>query len=91
MGHEARPTCPNDIVIPNWELGTPAAMDGLHHILAGLLNVETLQVAYVMPSSAAMQPENRKHHSNDAKCRELYRLGSVILFGGAKTIDFNYM
>ena len=31
----------------------------------------TLQVTCVMPGSVATQAEIRKHHSNDAKCREL--------------------
>ena len=35
------------------------------------LNSDTLQVVCVTPSSAAMQAEQRKHHSNDAKCGEL--------------------
>ena len=60
--------CPADVLIPNWELGKPAAID---HCVTSPLNSGTLQVACVPPSSAAMQAEQRKHHSNDAKCGEL--------------------
>ena len=65
LGHEARQTRPADVLIPNWELGKPAAID------LCVTNSDTLQVACVTPSSAAMQAEQRKHHSNDAKCGEL--------------------
>ena len=27
LGHEARQTCPADVLVPNWELGKPAAID----------------------------------------------------------------
>ena len=39
--------------------------------VTSLLNFETLHVACVIPSSAATQAEQRKHHSNDEKCGEL--------------------
>ena len=68
LGHEARQTRPADVLIPNWELGKPAAID---LCVTSPLNLDTLQVACVTPSSAAMQAEQRKHHSNDAKCGEL--------------------
>ena len=68
LGHEAQQTCPADVLIPNWDLGKPAAID---LCVTSPLNSETLQVACVTPSSAAMQAEKRKHHSNDAKCGEL--------------------
>ena len=68
LGHEAQQTCPADILIPNWGLGKPAAID---LCVTFPVNSETLQVAYVIPSSAAMQAEQRKHHSNDAKCGKL--------------------
>ena len=35
------------------------------------LILASFQVACMMPGSAAMQAEKRKHHSNDAECREL--------------------
>ena len=65
LGHEARQA---DILIPNWEFGKSAAID---RCVTSPLNSETLQVACVMPGSAAMQAEKRKHHSNDAECGEL--------------------
>ena len=68
LGHEARQTRPADVLIPNWELGKPAAID---LCVTSPLNSNTLQVACVTPNSAAMQAEQRKHHSNDAKCEEL--------------------
>ena len=68
LGHEAWQTCPANILIPNWELGKPAAVD---LCITSSLNYKTLQVACVMPGSAAMQAEKRKHHSSDAKCLEL--------------------
>ena len=68
LGHEARQTRPADVLIPNWELSKPAAID---LCVTSPLNSDTLQVACVTPSSAAMQAEQRKHHSNDAKCGEL--------------------
>ena len=68
LGHEARQTRPADVLIPNWELGKPAAID---LCVTSPLNSDALQVACVTPSSAAMQAEQRKHHSNDAKCGEL--------------------
>ena len=42
LGHEARQTRPADILIPNWELGKPAAVD---LCITSVLNYETLQVA----------------------------------------------
>ena len=68
LGHEARQTRPADVLIPNWELGKPAAID---LCVKSPLNSNTLQVACVTPNSAAMQAEQRKHHSNDAKCEKL--------------------
>eukprot|EP00731_Ephydatia_muelleri_P011154 Em0006g48a len=68
LGHEARQARPADVLIPNWELGKPAAVD---LCVTSPLNSNTLQVACVTPNSAAMQAEQRKHHSNDAKCEEL--------------------
>ena len=65
LGHEARQMHPADILIPNWELSKPAAID---LCITSLLNYETLQVACVMLGSAAMQAEKRKRHSNDATC-----------------------
>ena len=59
---------PADVLIPNWELGKPAAFD---LCVRSSLNSDTLQVACVTPSSTAMQAEQRKHHSNDTKCGEL--------------------
>ena len=65
LGHEVRKMIPANVRIPNWELGKPAAID---LCVISLLNPETLQVACVISSSAEMQAEQRKHHSNDAKC-----------------------
>ena len=68
LGHESRQTRPADVLIPNWELGKLAAID---LCVTSPLHSKTLQVACVTPNSAAMQAEQRKHHSNDAKCEEL--------------------
>ena len=64
------PIIPADILNPNWELDKPAAVD---LCITSPLNYETLQVACVMPGSAAMQAEKRKHHSywNDANIEKL--------------------
>ena len=50
------------------KISEPAAID---LCITSPLNSNTLQVACVTPNSAAMQAEQRKHHSNDAKCEEL--------------------
>ena len=68
LGHDERQTLPADILVPNWELGQPAAVD--LSIISTLCH-ENIQVACVMTRSAALQAEKRKHNTNDEKCREL--------------------
>ena len=68
LGHEERQTRPADILIPNWELGEPAAV---YLSITFLLCHENIQVACVMTGSATLRAEKRKHNTNDEKCREL--------------------
>ena len=58
LGHEKRQTRPADILVPNWELGQPAAVD---LSITSLLCHENIQVACVMTGSAALQAKKRKH------------------------------
>ena len=71
LGHEARQTHPADVLIPNWELGKPAAID---LCVTSPLNSKTLQVACVTPNSAAMQAEQMGVHPFG--CRVLWKLGT---------------
>ena len=52
LRHEARQTRPADVLIPNWELGKPAAND---LCVTSPLNSDTLQIACVTPSSIQQQ------------------------------------
>ena len=58
LGHEKRQTRPADILVPNWELGQPAAVD---LSITSPLCHENIQVACVMTGSAALRAEKRKH------------------------------
>ena len=57
-----------DVLVPNWDLGKPAAFD---LSVTSTLHSSVLQKASVTASSAALAAENRKHNSNDRKCEEL--------------------
>ena len=56
------------IVISNWFLGKPAALDVS---ITSPLNPLTLLEAGVLAKSAAQVTEARKHQANDPKCLEL--------------------
>ena len=68
LGHEERQTRPADILVPNWELEQPAAVD---LSITSPLCHENIQVACVMTGSATLRAEKRKHNTNEEKCREL--------------------
>ena len=60
-------TRPADILLSNWFLGKPAALDVS---ITSLLNPLTLLEAGVLAKSAAQVTEARKHQANDPKCSE---------------------
>ena len=85
MGHDERRTRPADVLVPNWDLGKPAAFD---LTVASPLNQRILNEACVTAGSSARVSEQRKHASmtagssarvseqrkhasNDVKCSEL--------------------
>eukprot|EP00731_Ephydatia_muelleri_P031396 Em0022g910a len=61
-------TRPADILLSNWFLGKPAALDVS---ITSPLNPLTLLEAGVLTKSAAQVTEARKHQANDPKCSEL--------------------
>ena len=65
LGHNEWCTQPADVLVPNWDLGKPAAFD---LIVATSLNQSILNEA---TGSSARVSEQRKHASNDVKCSEL--------------------
>ena len=68
LGRDERRTRPADVLVPNWDLGKPAAFD---LTVASPLNQSILNEACVTPGSSARVSEQRKHASNDVKCSEL--------------------
>ena len=68
LGHDERRTRPADVLVPNWDLGKPAAFE---LTVASPLNQSILNEACVTAGSSARVSEQRKHASNDAKCSEL--------------------
>ena len=68
LGHDERRTRPADVLVPNWDLGKPAAFD---LTVASPLNQSILNEACVTAGSSARVSEQRKHASNDVKCSEL--------------------
>ncbi|KAL5487232.1 hypothetical protein EMCRGX_G019809 [Ephydatia muelleri] len=68
LGHDERRTRPADVLVPNWDLGKPAAFD---LTVASPLNQSILNEACVTAGSSARISEQRKHASNDVKCSEL--------------------
>ena len=68
LGHDERRTRPADVLVPNWDLGKPAAFD---LTVASPLNQSILNEACVTAGSSAWVSEQRKHASNDIKCSEL--------------------
>ena len=67
-GSEKSRTLPADVLIPNWSLGKPVALD---LTVTSLLNAEIISEASVAAESAAYAAEQRKHIANDPKCNEL--------------------
>ena len=61
-------TRPADVLVPNWDLGKPAAFD---LTVASPLNQSILNEACVTAGSSARVSKQRKHASNDVKCSEL--------------------
>ena len=59
---------PADVLVPNWDLGKPAAFD---LSVTSMLHSSVLLEASVTAGLAALAAENRKHNSNDRKCEEL--------------------
>ena len=58
----------NPVLVPNWDLGKPAAFD---LSVTSTLQSSALLEASVTAGSAALLAENRKHNSSDKKCDEL--------------------
>ena len=59
---------PADVLVPNWDLGKPAAFD---LSVTSTLQSSALLEASVTAGSAALLAENRKHSNSDKKCDEL--------------------
>ncbi|KAL5509164.1 hypothetical protein EMCRGX_G004476 [Ephydatia muelleri] len=59
---------PADVLVPNWDLGKPAAFD---LSVTSTLQSSALLEASVTVGSAAQLAENRKHNNSDKKCDEL--------------------
>eukprot|EP00731_Ephydatia_muelleri_P005189 Em0002g1365a len=57
-----------DVLVPNWDLGKPAAFD---LSVTSTLQSSALLEASVTAGSAAQLAENRKHNNCDKKCDEL--------------------
>ena len=62
-GHDQQHTRPADVLVPNWDLGKPAAFD---LTVASPLNQNILNGACVTAGSSARVSEQRKHASNGA-------------------------
>ena len=59
---------PADVLVPNWELGKPAAFD---LSVTSTLHSSVLLEASMTAGSAALVAEKRKHNTGDRKCEEL--------------------
>ena len=68
LGHDKRCTRPVDVLVPNWDLGKPAAFD---FTVASPLNQSILNEECTKAGLSALVSEQRKHASNDVKCSEL--------------------
>eukprot|EP00731_Ephydatia_muelleri_P035190 Em0103g2a len=68
LTHDHNKTRPADILLSNWFLGKPAALDVS---ITSPLNPLTLLEAGVLAKSAAQVTEARKHQANDPKCSGL--------------------
>ena len=70
-GYTNSQSCPADVLVPNWDLGKPAAFD---LSVTSTLHSIVLLEASMTAGSAALVAENRKHNTNDRKCEELGRV-----------------
>ena len=68
LTHDHNKTHPADILLSNWFLGKPAALDVS---ITSPLNPLTLLEARILAKSAAQVTEARKHQANDPKCSGL--------------------
>ena len=59
---------PADVLVPNWDLGKPAALD---LSVKSTLHPSVLLEASMTAGSAALVAKKRKHNTNDRKCEEL--------------------
>ena len=66
--HYEQRTQPANVLVPNWDLGKPAAFD---RTVASPLNQSIRNEACVTAGSSARASEQRKCASNDVKCSEL--------------------
>ena len=62
LGHDKWHTQPANVLVPNWDLGKPAAFDLTD---ASPLNQSILNEACMTVGSSAQVSEQRKHASND--------------------------
>lgn len=67
-GSEKSRTRPADVLIPNWSLGKPVALD---LTVTSPLIAEIISETSVTAGSVAYAAEQRKHIANDPKCNEL--------------------
>eukprot|EP00731_Ephydatia_muelleri_P015665 Em0009g89a len=68
VGYTNPQSRPADVLVPNWDLGKPAAFD---LSVTSTLHPSVLLEASMTAGSAALVAENRKHKYNDRKCEEL--------------------
>ena len=68
LGYEGHRTRPADILVPNWELGQPGALD---LTITSPLNSTVLSEASVRAGSAVQAAERRKHQTSNEKYQEL--------------------
>jgi hypothetical protein len=66
--HATDQTRPADILIPNWSLATPAALDVR---VINPLNNKFVSAASITQASTAALGEEEKHNNNDTKCKSL--------------------
>ena len=61
-------SCPADMLVPNWSVGKPAAVD---LSVTSPLYLNILLEVGVTAGAAGRATELSKHEANDGKCREL--------------------
>ena len=67
-GYTDSQSSPADVLVPNWDLGKPAAFD---LSVTSTLHPSVLLEASMMAGSTAFVAKNRKQKYNDRKCEEL--------------------